>query len=389
VNLAATPRTRPGTGAMVAIVATVTAVVAALHVWYGNRHNFFDLKIYVAAMRWWAGGHPLYEFVKPDDTQGQLGYTYPPFAALLMRPLAGLPMGVTIAAYVVVSVVCLALSAWWLVGPVADRHGWPRWFACGLAFVAMTALEPVREAFTFGQVNPILWVLILLDLVVLLPRGSRWVGVGIGLATAIKLVPAIFILYLLVSRRWRASAVATATAVGATLLAAALAWSESWTFWAHNLAAGEGVGQVAYEFNQSLRGTLARLGIPGQPVLWLILALIVLGYGMWRAREAALAGDEVAGLTLTGLVGSLISPVTWVQHIFWLVPALVVLVDTGRRTFAAVVYLTTTVSALSVWSFAFHKPGGPVGFAFGNWYVWLMLVLLVRLPVRRQVAVST
>ena len=55
----------------------------------------------------------------------------------------------------------------------------------------------------------------------------------------------------------------------------------------------------------------------------------MLGYGLWRAGRAARAGDELTGLALTGLVGSLVSPMTWAHHIFWFVPALLALVDTA------------------------------------------------------------
>jgi len=261
-------------------------------------------------------------------------------------------------------------------------------------------LEPIREAYTFGQINFVLWALILLDLLVLLPRGSRFVGVGIGLATAIKLVPAIFIVYLLVTRRWRAAAVAAGTAVAVTLLAWAVAPRESWVFFSDRLLHAEGIGRVSYEFNQSLMGLLARFASPAEPsqLGWLMLAPPVLVYGLWRAGRAAAAGDEVAGLTLVGLAGSLASPVTWAHHIFWVVPALLVLVDAALRpadatdalrrraglvSLAAVTYLTVTFSVVALWAFKFDKPGGVVGVVMSNWYIWIMVALLVALPIRR------
>jgi alpha-1,2-mannosyltransferase len=377
-----------------AIVGVVAVVVAAAHVWYGNRHDFFDLLVYRDAMRWWDAGNPLYEYVQPDDTQGRLGFTYPPFAAYLLRPLAWLTPAQTTWAYSVIAVAAFAASIWWLVRPLARRG--PAWFVFALAFVLSTTLEPIREAFTFGQINIVLWALILLDLLVLLPRGSRFTGVGIGLATAIKLVPGIFILYLLVTRRWIAAAVAAGTTAAATGIAAAVAPRESGTYFTERMLAGDGVGQLEYVFNQSVMGTLARLAHPDQPsrVIWLVLSLALLGYGLWRAARLAAAGDEVAAIAVVGIVGSLVSPVTWVHHIFWFVPALVVLVDSGRRAllaFAAVIYLTVTVSVLALWEFTFDRPGGVIGFVASNWFVWLMLALLVVLPAREkdQVAVVT
>src|SRR5688572_20861468 len=79
----------------VAVVAALAAAVAAARWAYGNRHDFFDLRIYVSAMRWWAGGHALYGYAQPDRVQGELYFPYPPFAALLLRPFADVPLGLT------------------------------------------------------------------------------------------------------------------------------------------------------------------------------------------------------------------------------------------------------------------------------------------------------
>ena len=51
--------------------------LSAAHAWYRLRNHFFDLMIYRDAMRWWADGHPLYDYAQPDATQGQLEFTYP------------------------------------------------------------------------------------------------------------------------------------------------------------------------------------------------------------------------------------------------------------------------------------------------------------------------
>ncbi len=386
-------------GGQLTILGVVVVIMAAAHAWYGNRNHFFDLRIYADAMKWWQAGHPLYDYTKPDETQGQLGYTYPPFAAIFMRPLAWLNLGSIIAIYVVASVAAFAACIWWLARPLADRYQVPRWLAFGLTIALASGLEPIREAFTFGQINFVLWALVLFDLLVLLPRGSRFVGVGIGLATALKLVPGIFIVYLLVTRRFRAAAVSGGTFAAATLLALAVAPRASWTFWTDKVFLGEGVGQLAYAFNQSINGVLARLAAPDLPnrAVWILLILPVVGYGLWRARRAAAAGDELAGLTLAGIVGSLISPVTWAHHIFWIVPALVVLLSagagdrwvgglggqTGRYTLAGIGYLSITVSVVAIWSFALHQPGGVAAFVMSNWYVWLMLALLPLLPINR------
>jgi alpha-1,2-mannosyltransferase len=388
----------------VALLAVVTTVVVIGQIWYGNRHHFFDLGIYYQAMRWWNAGNPLYEFSTPDATMGSLGFTYPPFGALVLRPIAWFSLPAVNVGFSAISVILFAVVLWWLIRPVAERHGWPRWLAFGLAFVLGTGLETIRDAFTLGQINFLLWALVGFDLLVLLPRRSRLAGVGIGLATAIKLFPGIFILYLLVCRRWRAAAVACGTAAAATLIGFLVDAHDSWVYFTQQMLGAQGMGQIRYAYNQSLMGVLARIGHTDHPatVLWLAVVIPALGYGLWRAGRAAGVGDEVAGMTLAGLVGSLVSPLTWSHHVFWFVPALVILVDSalppvgvsgpvingmrdrrGMLALAAAIYVTVTFSLLSLWEFNLHAVGGVVGLVLGNWFVWLMIALLPLLPIRR------
>jgi alpha-1,2-mannosyltransferase len=408
----------------------LAAAAFVAHYEYRLRNHFFDLMIYRDAMRWWVGGHPLYDYTQPNATQGQLGYTYPPFAAVVMRPLAWLTPTATEWVYSVIAVACYAAAIWWLVRPIARRHGWPVWFTYGLALVLATGLEPIRLSYDFGQINPLLWALIVFDLAVLLPRGSRFVGIGIGLATAIKLVPGVFIVYLLLTRRWRAAAVSAATAGLATVFTALFMPQESMVFWTDKLLHGAGVGQVAYPMNQSLEGLLARNGLQDSRVLWVVLALMVIGYGLIRAARAGRAGDELTAMALTGFVGSLLSPISWVHHLFWFVPAILALFDSsirpradgrsassravpdGRSASARAVpdgrsasaraegtlsglrhrpalivaafltYATVTFSMIQWWDFTLSRPGGAVGFVLSNWIVLLMLALMPLLPIQ-------
>jgi len=379
----------------IAVVAALAAAVATALWAYGNRHDFFDLRIYVAAMRWWADGNDLYAYAQPDRVQGELYFTYPPFAALLLRPFADLPLGVTIAVFTVGTVLAVGLTTWWLVEPLARARGWPRWYAAGLAVPLVFLIEPTRETLTFGQINMLLIVLIVGDLLLAVPGRWRLAGAGVGLATALKLFPGIFIVYLLVTRRWRAAAVASATAAGATLLAAAVAPRASWQFWTGALWSTERVGRTDYTGNQSLQGLLARLTAPAEPpkLAWLLLVAAVAGFGLWQAARAARAGDEVTGMALTGLVAALISPITWPHHVYWFVPAVLTLVvagsaPAGRRRRVGLIALAIggyAVAAFGVVSFldfgAAPEPTDTVGeFLLRNAYVLAALALLAGLP---------
>ncbi|GAA2387331.1 glycosyltransferase 87 family protein [Dactylosporangium salmoneum] len=365
------------------------ALVVYAHIWYRNRHDWFDLGIYRQAVNWWLDGHNLYDFVKPDDTQGALGFTYPPFGALVLVPFAVLGWLPAVVLYSVVTVAAVLVTTYWLLAPIAREKGWDLPFALVLALAVISALEPIRENYTFGQINMVLVLLVLADLLVLLPKGSRWAGALIGLAAAIKLTPAIFVIYLLVSRRYRAALTAVATGAAASLLAFAVMPRSSVRFWTDALWQGEGIGNAAYTFNQSFYGMLARLSAPGEPnrLVWAALVLLALGFGLWRARRAALAGDEVVGLTITGLVGCLISPITWVHHIYWFIPALIVLAAASRWRVALAVVVALTVGLGLVSWFEQGLPVDPWGhgvwgFLIKNWYLLLMVALLFALPIR-------
>jgi alpha-1,2-mannosyltransferase len=382
-----------------ALLALFVAGIAAAHHWYGNRHQFYDLDIYRQAVHWWLDGHDLYKFTKPDAVQGVLGFTYPPFGGVVLVPFAVLPRALAVGVYTVVTAAALIVTTWWLLAPVARRHRWFLPFVMILALTVISTLEPIRETYTFGQINLLLVFAILLDLLILVPRQSRWAGVAIGLAAAVKLTPAIFIVYLLLSRRRRAALVAMATAAGATLLTAAIAPRASWAFWTDTLWGGGGLGNAAYTFNQSIYALLARFSDPAKPngVLWAALVLVAAALGLWRARRAALAGDEVTGLTIAGFAGGLVSPITWAHHLYWFVPALVVLVDAAfspevraglRRaygTFAAVIVVTVGLGAVSWFEQGLPRDPwdkGVQGFLIENWYLLLTVALMATLPIR-------
>ncbi|WP_346540134.1 glycosyltransferase 87 family protein [Micromonospora sp. DPT] len=379
------------TAAQVAGVVALAVVVTAFLWVAAVRHGFFDLKVYYGALTFWVHDHgEIYDYLKPGT---QYGFTYPPFAALVMLPMAYLPWPAAITVSVAASVLVSAVLIWWLLDPVSRRTGWSRWFTLAVALCLAAAYEPMRETINFGQVNMLLLFLVGLDLLRLLPAGNRWAGVGIGLATAIKLTPGVFIVYLLITGRWRAAFTSMAAAAVATLLAAGLFPDASREFWTASLWNTSRVGELAFVSNQSLRGVVARLD-PDHPstLAWLLLVLAALGVWAWRSRAAVAVGDEATGLALTGALMCLVSPVTWVHHLVWLIPALILLVDNAmaapahgsrRRAllaFAVIAYGLLISRIVWAWEKDFT---GLDGFLGSNTYVWISLALLVLLPIRR------
>lgn len=330
------------------VAATWYAAWLAIGV-FGRPYNFFDMKIYHGAMVWWASGNPLYDFVAPKTT---LGFTYPPFAGLVMLPMAELSVGAAGWLNAFGSIAALAVVLVALLRPIARRLGWSLWFTVGLAVPLALALEPVRETLGYGQVNLLLFALVMADLVALRWQARRvsrhhatdgplrrlwfsgaWAGVGIGLATSVKLTPALFIIYLLVTRQWRAALTAVGTTVGVTLASFAIAGRESRDYFTSVLWQTERVGAADMTPNQSLAGLLARLydSIETPSLLWLSFAVLVLALGLSRASSAHADGDELTAFTLVGLTANVISPISWSHHLVYVIPAIIVLADAAVR----------------------------------------------------------
>lgn len=357
----------------VLIVVVAAVAVGVFLVTVPTFREFFDLGVYRGAVRsWLLDGDELYDFLYQGT---EYGFTYPPFAALVFSPLALTSWPVAVALSVVLNTAAVVLLLRWFLVPVVRRHHRPMWLVGSLAFLAVLVFEPARDTFSFGQVNLALLVLVWADQRAL-ATGRRWAGVGIGLAAAIKLTPAVFIGYLLITRRYRAAATATGTAAGATLLAAAVAPETSQRFWLGALWDTGRVGHLEYVSNQSLRGVAARLDLPS--TWWLAAVAVVLAFWFLRVRRTP---DLAAGFAATGVVACLISPVTWVHHLVWLLPPLFLLTDAALRdrsrrrllTLAAA-YVVLSSSVVWLWW------AGSDGFlaALGsNTYVWISVVLLI------------
>ncbi|MBT2420231.1 DUF2029 domain-containing protein [Streptomyces sp. ISL-22] len=371
------PRTDRGRLVLVLVLAAAvtvfTATVPLLRGW-------FDLRVYYGTVDSWIHhGGRIYDYRVPGTTYG---FTYPPFAAVAMLPMALLGLRAAIAVALLLNLAALAFVLRVLAGRAWRRHGW---FGCALAACGLALFEPLRDTFSFGQVNILLLALVLLDCWLLATGRGRWAGVGIGLAAAIKLTPALFIGLLLVARRRRTAAVATAVAAGATALAAWVAPDASRYYWTHAMWDTTRVGRLDYVSNQSLQGILARLGVSDR-LVWAVAVLLVLGVWAARTRRAVAAGDWTAAFALTGLTACLVSPITWVHHLVWLLPSFAVLLRAGHPRLAGVLYAPLCTSVVWLW---FDDASGVDGFLGSNIYAWITLGLLLRLPVGQLGAESS
>ncbi|WP_079125940.1 glycosyltransferase 87 family protein [Streptomyces sp. ERV7] len=207
--------------------------------------------------------------------------------------------------------------------------------------------EPVWTTLRYGQINLLLAVAVLWDLT--RRTGHRGAGAGIGLAAAVKLTPALFALFLLLTGLVRArgagwnpwlrqAATAVAVFAGATLAAALALPADSRRFWTSTVFETGRVGHAEDTANQSLRGVLARLLHTADPgAWWAAAAVLTAALGLCAAVRAELRGERAGAVLCCAATALLVSPVSWSHHWVWCVPALVLL--GAHRTGGAVAAL--------------------------------------------------
>jgi alpha-1,2-mannosyltransferase len=327
-----------------AVVLLVAILSSALASRLAVRHGDFDLRVYRGAVASWLDGGSLYGFGLGSR---HLGFTYPPFAAICMAPMALLPLGTVTLLNKLVVVAAVIVTTSLVVRNLPRLRHHSQVFVVALLVPMVFLLQPVRDTLSFGQVNILLAALVLLDLRSL-QCGGRWSGVGIGLATAIKLTPGLFIVFLLVAGARRAAGTAVATAVAATLVAGAVSPSTSWTYWSAVIFDSGRVGSIDSATNQSLAGVLARLANSSHaPATWFPLIVLLLAWSLRSARSLWRREEPLAAFTVIGLTAVLSSPISWVHHLWWVLPGLLLVLDSGlRRNSRALVALSAGLGCL-------------------------------------------
>lgn len=273
-----------------------------------------DLQVYQNGGIAWLRGLPLYH-----DFPGTLGglelpFTYPPIAAVLFSSFSISPPWLVGSVFAVASFVALTAAAAVIARLLTGNQVWT--IGAAVAVGSLT-LEPVLASLKFGQVNLFLMAMIVVDCLAL----RRFRGTLVGVAAAIKLTPAVFVLYFLLRRDWRAAATSMAALVGATLLGFLFAPADSAEYWFHTVLDTGRAGALNYAMNQSLRGMLHRLPLEAsvELLLWVLLCAIVVAL-VWRISLAV--QNKLTVLLSVAVVGLLVSPVSWSHHWVWIAPIL-------------------------------------------------------------------
>lgn len=317
-------------GAVLVFALSLTLLIAVFAAFSRQPWSMLDLHVYL-----WGGSAVQHRSTDPyvhTYLHSGLRFTYTPLAAGIFSLLADLrPQGV--AALVTAASVASLVAVVWLTWGALQRGDSQHRLRATLAVAAVALwLEPVRQTLSFGQVNLMLMAVVVADL--LQADSRRWKGVGVGLAAGFKLTPLIFVPYLILTRRYKAAAVATAT-FGLTVAGSGLILPQAVEhYWFDGLFLNTGrVGNVRYIGNQSLYGAIERLAgsaaaaRPYQVAAAGIVGIVGLALAAWASRH----GEEMVGILACAVTGLLVSPVSWSHHWVWVAPVLVVLADLATR----------------------------------------------------------
>ena len=269
---------------------------------------------------------PLYDWAGYGNLH--LPFTYPPFSAVAFALISFVPYQLSLKLSVAVDLVALLAAVWFTLGGLGYRRLTVRAGATLLAAGAVLWTEPVLRTIYLGQVNLVLLALIMWDLCQPDTSKSRWwKGFGTGIAAGIKLVPLIFIPYLLVARKFRQAAMTLAGFVFTVLAGFVFLPADSAKWWFDGLfAQSNRTGFPGWAGDQSLDGLTTRLAgsISGGRPAWIAAVVVFGAAGVICAGLLDRKGQPMLGLLMAALTGLLISPISWDHHWVWIVPGVVV-----------------------------------------------------------------
>jgi alpha-1,2-mannosyltransferase len=312
---------------------------------------------------------PLYNWPGPPGYRG-IRFIYPPFAALPFALMSYLPLHALGEMFALADLLAVPASIWIILGVLGLPRDLRRLGLTMLTTAVALLSEPVLRTVSLGQVEILLMVLVVWDLCQ--PDRRWWKGAGVGLAAGIKMVPLIFIPYLLLTRRFRQAAVATGTFALTVVIGFVALPKDSRKWWLQGLfMRGSYQHNTSYAGNQSLLAIFARAGGTAFHAEWLAVAAVIAILGLAAAMLLDRAGYRVPGLLTCALTGLLVSPISWDHHWVWIVlvpPVLAyyALAAPGRARWLWPVVAVVVAAVFAAWpTYLWGEKTDPHGWIWG------------------------
>jgi alpha-1,2-mannosyltransferase len=282
--------------------------------------RFEDFSAYIGAARDMAAGRSPYSAFDGNVSVVMTGFDYPPFASLLVRPLALLSDSGAVALWLWLSLACMVAGAV-VVARTALPASWPR---TEIALVAAVAFAPAAYNYWHGQMNPVIFLLLALAFHSWVRERELRCGALLGLAAAIKLSPIVLVVLLLRRGWWRGAGAMVGT-IAASLGVAVLVIGPSAVHTFLGTVLPTLTRETGWIYNQSLGGVLSRLGnhsvlLIGARSTPLHVAVLTVGAGVlavaaWRVRPGRRDPVERGAEFGLGVVAMLLcASIAWYPH---------------------------------------------------------------------------
>lgn len=339
----------------------IAAVVHGYIISFGRSFHFRDIDIHREIGRRFLSGEYLYA--------NDYCYMYLPTTGVYFAPLLVLDRNPSLALRYAVAVGCLVATTMLfhrMICGLSDSSGWGR-LLVGVGAGTLT-LQFILNDLDDGGPHLILLGILTGGIYAIWVGRERLGAALIGLGIILKITPALFVLLFLWKRQWRVAwytMVATlAWVVLPVLYMGPTSWWEHHTEWTRNAVLSvldrQAEGRQENELqkaNLSLRHTMLRYLVTYppthrlrqvdrgyQPVLDLsspvanaivgVAALSLLGLFAWSSRRVFQGpGDSTWARDCAGtlMLALFFSPITWDQHLVWMIPAACVVVAAATK----------------------------------------------------------
>ncbi len=166
-----------------------------------------DFDTYYYAGKSILAGEAIYTISRQAVNQSKSPFVYPPFFACLISILSFLPISVAASIWNVLNLFFFVGSLFLMHQMLMGNQNFSAWFQKGhqVWFVLLSTLLVLIliDNLAMAQVNLFVFFLVLLALRSFREEKEIPSGIWLGIATAIKLIPAIFFFYFLIQKKWR------------------------------------------------------------------------------------------------------------------------------------------------------------------------------------------
>lgn len=291
-----------------------------------------DVDVYRLGADTFLKGHSIYTQLPVSTVGGALPYTYPPFSAVLFVPLAIIPPSIgypLLTGFTCLMLVPILLAYRKATPEFRGLLGKP-WMVVAGACVLVVA-HPVANTIFWGQINVVLMALVAVDVLWPNPKWPR--GALIGIAAAVKLTPAGFVLVFLLRKDFRAVVTSFVSFCVCSAIAFVLMPQDSWLYWTDRVFHASSMNIGPIHANESVTATFQKLGVSGHTLTLVggigVLLVVVM---TWLGTRRALNDGDLSlafGVTATGVL--LVSPISWSHHWILALPTAALIMVKGYQ----------------------------------------------------------